>query len=404
MRRKSISIICTVIFAALSILGITLLTSSENESQIKINGIPNDVEGMPGFSSDGDGPLVRMTTEAELQKQNDSLDPITGQPTYKLPVEVKISEDDEEFQQVETCVLTCVIDDETLYDFTFKYVMKDGKKLLVTKGEIFEAFKIPNSDEYAIDCNGLIYRLNLDENKLEMYNSKYVEGYSFYTYNTTNYRKVWAGKPSFNPSGTKMLYYTERATDEVGSIWVMDNVTKTEKPIPNTTGFIRVLQWVNDDIAYVINPYEVIRIDVKNYTVALVYTENGNTISRAVLSYPYMFITDRKNGTSITNLDDGSIRYYDDTRYSYCVSARNGIEHKVLLVYSMPKENNDYYCEAVVLDLETGKDSVITVNEKDSIGVFLPYNDEKAKLDVYIDSGMCNQVSYFIEYSSLQFD
>jgi hypothetical protein len=400
--RKKFTVLFTILFILVTVVGFTLLTGSEADKQISINGIPQEMEVMQGVTGNSDSPLVKMRTSVDLQRIYDSMDPITGQPTDIPTVMAKISEEDE-FQEVEKCTLTCIIDDETSYDLTFNYVLKDGKKILVSGEDVFLSYKIPNSENYAIDCGGLIYLLNLNEGSLVMYNSKEAGGYSFYTYNKTNYRKVWAGKPSFNPSGTKMLYYTERANNEVGSIWVMDTVTKTEKPIPNTTAFTNVLQWVNDDIAYIWTPYQILRIDVSDCTSQSVYSDNGNPIGIAVLSFPYMFMTDLK-GSRIYNLEDGSVREYDDSDYSHCAAAVSGSGNLALLVYSTPKDNIDTYREAVVLDLETGKDCAISVNEKDVIGLFLPYNDVKAKLDVQIDGNTYNQVSYFIEYSSLVFD
>jgi transposase len=402
MKKKKFIVCFTAVLILITVFSVTLLTGSEAENHISINGIPQEIEMMQGVTGNNDSPLVKMTTSEDLQRIYDSMDPITGQPTYLPPVMVKLSED-EEYQVAERCTLTCVIDENTSYDLKFKYVVRDGKKILIHGGEVYSSFEIPNSDNYAIACGGLIYLLDLNEGTLVMYNSKEAGGYSFYTYNKTIYRKVWASKPSFNPSGTKMLYYTERANNEVGSIWVMDNETKTEKPIPNTTAYNRVLQWVNDDVAYIKTAYEVLRIDTSKYTSQSIYSDNGNPLCDTVLSYPYMFVSDLK-GSRIYNLEDGSIREYDDSRYSHCAAAVSGFGNMALLVYGMPKENIGTYREAVVLDLATGKDCVISVNEKDIIGLFLPYNDVKAKLDVQIDGNTYNQVSYFIEYSSLVFD
>jgi hypothetical protein len=402
VKKRKFMVLFTIVFIMLTAIGFSILAGSEKDNQVSINGILLDVEGMQGVTGNNDSPLVKMRTSEDLQKIYDSIDPITGQPTDIPPIMAKVSEEDE-FQEVERCTLTCIIDDKMSYDLTFKYVVKDGKKILVPGGDVFSSHKIPNSDDYAIACGGLIYLLDLNEGSLVMYNSKEAGGYSFYTYNETNYRKVWASKPSFNPSGAKMLYYTERATDEVGSIWVMDTVTKTEKPIPNTTAYNKVLQWVNDDIVYIRTAYEVLKTDISNYTSQSVYSDNDNPIGKVVISYPYMFITDLE-GSRIYNLEDGSIREYDDSKYSRCAAAVSGSGHMALLVYSMPKDDIDTYREAVVLDLETGRDCVISVNEKDVIGLFLPYSDAKAKLDVQIDGNTYNQVSYFIEYSSLVFD
>ncbi len=343
----------------MTVVGFALLTGSEADKQISINGIPQEMEVMQGVTGNSDSPLVKMRTSEELQRIYDSMDPITGQPTDIPPVMAKISEEDE-FQEVDKCTLTCIIDDEMSYDLTFKYVVKEGKKILVPGGNVFSSHKIPNSDNYAIACGGLIYLLDLNEGSLIMYDSKETGGYSFYTYNETDYRKVWASKPSFNPSGTKMLYYTERANNEVGSIWVMDNETKTEKPIPNTAAYNKVLQWVNDDIVYILEYDRIIKVNISEYSAETVYT--GDTSYRYALTYPYMFVSDLE-GSRIYNLEDGSISEYDDSKYTRCAAAVSGFGNMALLVYSMPYDNIGTYREAVVLDLETGKDCVISVND-----------------------------------------
>ena len=54
---------------------------------------------------------------------------------------VKLSED-EEYQVAERCTLTCVIDENTSYDLEFKYVVRDGKKILIHGGEVYSSFEI----------------------------------------------------------------------------------------------------------------------------------------------------------------------------------------------------------------------------------------------------------------------
>ncbi len=405
MKKNRFIVLFTIALIAMAIISFAFFTGSKGEKQISINDIPQDIMPNQGVTGNKDVPLLKMITSKDLEEIYDSIDPITGQPTYIPPVMAKISEEDE-FQEVERCTLSCTIYDEPeTYDFTFKYLVKDGKKILVPGDDKFSSHKIPNSDDWVIDCWGLIYLVNLDEGRLEVYNSKEAGGYSFYTYNETIYRKVWAGKPAFNPSGTKMLYFTERTDYEGGKLWVMDTVTKTEKPIPYTKGYTNVLQWVSDDIVYINTPYKVLCLDISNYTSQVIYGDDRNSISKVAISYPYMFTCDLK-GSRIHNLEDGSIRGYDDSKYNYCSAAvSSGYEHKILLTYSLQRKDIPFYHEAVVLDLETGKDCVISiVNEKDTIAMFLPFDDQKAKLDVKIGGNTYNRVSYFIEYSSLVFD
>ena len=133
----------------------------------------------------------------------------------------------------------------------------------------------------------------------------------------------------------------------------MDIVTKTEKPIPNTIAYNRILQWVNDDIVYILEYDRIIKVNISEYEAETVYT--GDTTCRYALRYPYMFVSDLK-GSRIYNMEDGSVREYDDSIYDYCAAAISSDSgYKVLLVYNMSKINNAFYHEAVVLDLDDRK-------------------------------------------------
>lgn len=388
---------------------IDIAKSSEPMDNIvlMINEEPIDVVPYQGVFHTQNGLLVKQTTNEDLNKILYSIAPISGQPKYTPPLLVKFTEQDDQFIEASANTLTYKLDEYREYEFTYHYVQKDGKKLFVIKSADYAAYKIPNSDNYILERGSMLFFLDMEKEKMDLYNAKQVSGYSYtdtVIYNGNKYSVAWALKPSFNPSGTKMLYYTERCSQDVGRLWVKDNVEGTEKPIPNTTGYSDVLQWIDDDVVYLCTPYEVVKIDVANYTRETVYSNNGEQIGDVILSYPYMFVYDLLNGARIIDLETRAVRVYDDSMFSYYSSGYAGIDNLAFLVYTVIDENEVHNRIAVVLDLVTGRDCVISVNEGYHISLLMPYNEEKAILHVQIGDDMYDMVTFFIEYSSLIFD
>ena len=60
MKKKKFMLYFTIVFILMTVIGFALLTGSEADNQININGIPQRMEVMQGVTSNNDSPLVMM--------------------------------------------------------------------------------------------------------------------------------------------------------------------------------------------------------------------------------------------------------------------------------------------------------------------------------------------------------
>lgn len=384
----------------------TPTASAESENFIQINGVNMNYAAIPGVLLSVDNNLVKLTTNEDLAKVNASRDPITSQPTYQIPVTVIKEKNPSDYQIAQSFKTSVAVNESLTYELTFPYILKDGKKQIVFTEADYSLIKIPNTDNYLVEKGSLLFRLDPNKEELDFYCMKETMGYSYLDKNVVNdiaYVVVWAVRPSFNQNGTKMLFYSERATSETGRVWVKDTVTGDENPIPNTAGYSSVLQWRDDRYAYIISRGKLIEIDTVELTSKEIY-DTGN-VGTSILGfvYPYLFIPGRDK-SEIINVTDSNIRNYDDTKYSRCSAvypANSG--YLVLLKYSYPKDINLFHQEAVVLDLETGKKCVISIPDEYSIAALTSYDNSKVQLNIYKNNDIYSQSTYFIEFADMTY-
>ncbi len=60
MKKKKFMLYFTIVFILMTVIGFALLTGSEADNQININGIPQRMEVMQGVTSNNDSPLVKL--------------------------------------------------------------------------------------------------------------------------------------------------------------------------------------------------------------------------------------------------------------------------------------------------------------------------------------------------------
>ncbi|MFA5153422.1 MAG: hypothetical protein WC554_12735, partial [Clostridia bacterium] len=60
MKKKKFMLYFTIVFILMTVIGFALLTGSEADNQLNINGIPQRMEVMQGVTSNNDSPLVKL--------------------------------------------------------------------------------------------------------------------------------------------------------------------------------------------------------------------------------------------------------------------------------------------------------------------------------------------------------
>jgi hypothetical protein len=361
---------------------------------------------IPGVLLSADNNLVKLTTNEDLAKVYASMDPVTLQPAYEIPVTVISEKDASDIQIAQSFKASVVVNEFLTYELTFPYILKDGKKQIVFSEADYSLIKIPDTDDYIVEKGSLLFQLNANDEKLDFYCMKETMGYSYLDKNIINdieYAVVWAVRPSFNENGTKMVFYSERATSEIGQVWVKDTVTGNENPIPNTSCFNRVLQWRDDRYAYILSNGKVIEIDAEELTSKEVYDTGNEGTSILGFVYPYLFIPGRDK-SEIINVTDSEIRYYDDTKYDRCSAVYPGNSgYLILLKYSYPNDINPNHDEAVVLDLLTGKKCVISIPDEYSIATVTSYDNNKMQLNMYKYDDIYSQSTDFIAFTDIMY-
>jgi len=403
---KSKKIYLVILMIIISITVIAVLAGTQSEEIIQINGVRMNYTGIPGVLVSTDNNLVKLTTNEDIEKVYASMDPITLQPSYKIPVTVITEKDPSDIQIADSFKASVVVNEFLTYELTFPYILKDGKKQIVFTEADYSLIKIPNTDNYLVEKGSLLFQLNPNKEELDFYSMKETMGYSYLDKNVINdieYAVVWAARPSFNQNGTKMVFYSERATSETGQVWVKDTVTGDENPIPNTACFNRVLQWRDDRYAYILSNGKLIEIDTVELASKEIYDTGNKGTSILGFVYPYLFIPGRDK-YEIINVTDSDIRSYDDTMYSGCSAVYPGNNgYLILLKYSYPKDVNPNHDEAVVLDLETGKKCVISIPDNYSIAALTSYDNKKIQLNIYKYNDIYSQLTYFLSFTDMTY-
>lgn len=373
---------------------------------IKINGKNIDYAKTQGVRCTVDNNLVKLKTGQDIDLLKKSEDSKTRIPSYKLPVTVLSIDNLREPVIADSFISSIRVNESLEYQFEFPYIIKDGKKQIVLYEADFSLIKIPNSDKYIVEKGGLLFLLDPEAESLQFYCLTETKEYSQYntkSFNGIEYAVVWAVRPSFNEDGTKMIYYSERATEKVGYVWVKDTVTGKENPVPNTKGYSEVLQWRDNRYAYLLCQGRIIEIDTAELSSKLIY-DTGNPGNMTLgFVYPHVFIPGGLNCKSqVVNILNNEVTLFDDTKYSGCMSihAMDNI-NKLFICYSQPKDVNLFHNEIVVLDMETMQKATISIEDEYSFLMIQPYKSDRFLLNYSKGSDIYNQETACINYDKL---
>lgn len=375
---------------------------TDKVSIIKMNGRSIKCKCFQGLYTSDDF-LIRYATEEDIEKLNIKIDR-TDDETVKKQPSVIFSLDSEEITLIKDS-FTCSIrvNFSVIFEMEFEYINKDGKKYIIqtNHSDYLNLIKIPNSNKYLVEKGGFLFSLDPDRESLDFYCHVQTNGYS----QLKSEYDVWASNPYFNDNGTVMIFYSGRADKETGKVWVKNIITGKENPVPNTTGYSRVLSWRDGRYAYITSPFgKVEEIDTVNLTSKVIHDTKIFSKDTLGFIYPYVFVPDMPGGTHIIDIDDdGEVYHFDDIKYAKCMEIErvNGSD-LLLLKYLYPVSKNKWHSEAVVLDLSTRKICIISVPDEYSVSTFKQHND-CLMLSIYKpEDDIIIQTAYFIPISGIE--
>jgi len=227
----------------------------------KIDGIKQVQEGI----------LVDLPTRKDKQEVVDSIDPKTGGPTKILTA-----------KSADKAVLKkTLVAEDTGKTIEVPYVKENNKNILIYDPvATLWTVPIPGTEDYLITFDGTIYKTDLINNKLKKFLKDEVLGYKKDEVLSHSFAYVgtplWGTSPSVNPSGTYLLFYTDRSmiNDNMnGEMWVKNITNGDEKRVLEIG--TAVIGWVNDTTV-VLAGTQIISLNVESGEIK-VLIENGAT-------------------------------------------------------------------------------------------------------------------------------
>jgi hypothetical protein len=204
---------------------------------------------------------------------------------------------------------------------TFNYVKQKGKAIALPlpghkPGAGYQLFPYPNSSKELMEFEGSIYVLDLEKGSIEKLLHDITGPYSIQEAKQKSKQKVeegdpfvwWGSRPSVNPSGTKMVFYTNRSGE--GQIWVKDLVTGDERSLMKSA--LTVKGWASDTEFIASSFSEALKVNI----------ETGKSISFGdagtfEISFPYLIVQKNEGSLSFINLNTGEEKVYSKDRLGF---------------------------------------------------------------------------------------
>jgi hypothetical protein len=379
--------------------------STSSESIISINGNSIDSVNMQGVICSVDNNLVKFKTRNDIGLLVDSKDPITQIPTYKLPITVLSIDGKTEPITANSFISSVQVNESLKYELEFPYIIKDGRKQIVFYEADYSLTKISNSNKYIVEKGGLLFLLDPETELMDFYCLSETMGYSQHNTKKINgieYALVWSARPSFNQDGTRMIFYTDRAAEEIGNVWVKDTITGEEKPVPNTHGYSNVLQWRDNRYVYLMSRGKILEIDTTELSSRIIYDTENQGSNMLGFIYPYVFVPVIGDKSQVINVNNKHIVFFDDTEYDGCSAILTAdMGYKLFITYSDPSDMNQYHKEIILLDMETMEKSTISISDEYTFTTLQSYNNEGFLVNYCLYDDIYSQLTVYIDYNQL---
>jgi hypothetical protein len=197
---------------------------------------------------------------------------------------------------------------------TFNYVKQKGKAIALPlpvhkPGAGYQLFQYPNSSTELMEFEGSIYVLDLEKGSISKLLHDITGPHSIQEAKQKPKQKVeegdpfvwWGSRPSVNPSGTKMVFYTNRSGQD--GIWVKDLVTGDEHFL--MTSALTVEGWASDT-EFIANSFsEVLKVNIETGEL-----NSFGDVGTFEVSLPNLIIQKDVGSMLFKNLNTGDERTY----------------------------------------------------------------------------------------------
>lgn len=222
-----------------------------------------------------EGVLVDVPTRKDKENVVNSIDPKTGAPVLKLTAKAGDKK----------VLSKTLIAEDTGKSIDIPYVKENTKDVAIYDPvKTLWTIPIPGTNEYLISFDGTIYKTDWKSGKLKNFLKDEVNGYKKNDVLSRKFNQnetpVWAVSPVVNPSGTFVLFFSDRSRvldggDENGETWVKDLRSGEEYPV-KSGGIGEVLGWISE-ATVVLNGIQTISLNVQTKEIKVHVEETYNT-------------------------------------------------------------------------------------------------------------------------------
>jgi hypothetical protein len=231
-----------------------------------------------------------------------SIDPVTGKPAMQL-------------QNKAEGLITKTIKmnhDGFSIDLEFDYVNRNGKIVLIPRsfhkpGAVYGAvISIPNTNKNVFEFEGSLYTVDVEKGNIEKLLKDQVSGYSIEDTKVISKQPSpnggdpfvwWGSRPSINPQGTTLVFFTNRSGKE--EVWVKDLISGEEKAL--IQGAMTPEGWINEEEFVASQFGSFLKIHAKTGE-----SENLGELFSVAVSSPYLVGQKSSGAIEIIDLSNGS--------------------------------------------------------------------------------------------------
>lgn len=282
---------------------------------------------------------------------------------------------------------------------------KNNKSILIEdRDEPYHFVLIPNSDQYIIEYDKNLYKLDLEKNSITPLLKDDVPGFNKKDLiKMSKEKKIdnlvlsWGENPSVNLTGTKLTFISNRNgvknEDGGNSVWLKDLTTNEEKML-GEIGYT-CLGWDKSDNVYYFD---------LNQNVVRINTNNGDksTISEkvnpeSVFLYPYLILVGEKQ-IDFLNVETNEKKSFSDSTINDCVYFKHN--NKNLVAFQAREKSNEDPVLIVILNTDDLSCKVIQPLD-DTFFEDYSWLDAETLIVTSTTSGSMEQRTYFINVNEL---
>jgi hypothetical protein len=230
---------------------------------------------------------------------------------------------------------------------TFDYVKQNNINVALPlpdhkPGAGYQLYPYPNSSKELIEFDGSIYVLDIEKGSIQKLLHDITGTYSIQVAKQISKQKVeegdpfvwWGSRPSVNPSGTMMVFYTNRSG--VDEIWVKDLLSGDERPLLKSV--LTVKGWISETEFIASSFSEIIKVNVET-SESISFGDAG----AFEISFPNLVYQLDVGSILFENLNTGEVRSYSKEELGRITQMATWEGHSIIALINQPDRSQPQF-------------------------------------------------------------